>query len=632
LTESRIAGRGRSRVRTRIIIAIGVIVAIVVLAIVIDSAAYHNKVHAGVSIAGRAMGGLTEEAAASRVKALAENAQKRNITLTNEDKTWELKAEDLGTTVDTTGTVSAAMAASREGNILTKLGKRFKLYFSGIDIPLRAAVDDTKLDAALAKIAGQIDVPPVNAGLAFKDGEIKLVEGQAGRVVDIDRLRTEVKRLATALRAASLPIPIKTEEPVVGAEDTNQAVAQAKVMISAPVVLTSGDQKWTVTPEQIKSYMSFTIKDDNGVATLVPLLERAKMEPLLNSIAKEVAVKAVDAFFKTDGEKASVVPAVVGKKLDAAKTAAALLEAARKTGERTAAVTITTIEPGRTTAEAEALGIKEKLGSYTTQYTGTSNRQTNVRITTKYASDVILAPGEIYDFDRRIGPRTAARGYTTAPGIVGGGKLEDVFGGGICQVSTTLFNAAFFAGLEIVERKNHSLYISHYPKGRDATVSAGGPNMCFKNDMRHSILVRGTSDGITTTFVIYGTDEGRKVTYTTSDFYNVVARTTVTVRNPRLPAGQKVVTTGGQTGRQLKVVRTVKLPDGAVVHTDTFVSTYPMIPQKIEVGTASTTTVSTTSTSTTSTSTASTTAKATVTTTKSTTSTTAAHTSTSTTR
>lgn len=623
MTESRIAGRGRSRVRTRILIAIGVIVAIVVLAIVVDSAAYYNKVHAGVSIAGQAMDGLTEEAAAARVKTLAESAQKQSITLTNEDKTWELKAGDLGTTVDIAGTVSAAMAVSREGNILTELGKRFKLYFSGIDVPLCATVDDTKLEAALAKIAGQIDVPPVNAGLAFKDGEIRLVEGRTGRVIDIDRLRTEVKRLATALRAASLPIPIKTEEPAIGAEDTHQAVAQAKIMISAPVELTSGDRKWTITPEQIESYMSFTVKDDNGVATLVPLLEPAKMEPLLSSIAEEVAVKAVDASFKTDGEKASVVPAVVGKKLDAAKTAAALSEAARKTSGRTAAVTITTIEPGRTTAEAEAMGIKEKLGSYTTQYTGTSNRQTNVRITTKYASNVILAPGEIYDFDHQIGPRTAARGYTTAPGIVGGGKLKDVFGGGICQVSTTLFNAAFFAGLEIVERKNHSLYISHYPKGRDATVSAGGPNMRFKNDTRHSILVRGTSDGITTTFAIYGTDEGRKVTYTTSDFYNVVSRTTVTVRNSRLPAGQKIVTAGGQTGRQLKVVRTVKLPDGTVVHTDTFVSTYPMIPQKIEVGTASTTT---------STSTTSTTAKATVTTAKSTTSTTAAHTSTSTTR
>ena len=133
-----------------------------------------------------------------------------------------------------------------------------------------------------------------------------------------------------------------------------------------------------------------------------------------------------------------------------------------------------TTEPELTTEEAEARGIKDLLASYTTApYAGSANRQVNVRITTEYASNVMLAPGDVYNFDKQIGPRTAARGYKTAPGIVGPGKLEDVFGGGICQVSTTLFNAVFFAGLEVVERHNHSIYIDHYPKGRDATVTGG---------------------------------------------------------------------------------------------------------------------------------------------------------------
>ena len=181
-----------------------------------------------------------------------------------------------------------------------------------------------------------------------------------------------------------------------------------------------------------------------------------------------------------------------------------------------------TTEPDLTTEEAEAMGIKDKLAElHHPAYGGTANRQLNVRITTEYASDVMLAPGEEYNFDKQIGPRTAERGYKTAPGIVGPGKLEDVFGGGICQVSTTLFNAVFYAGLKVTERKNHSIYIDHYPKGRDATVSGGGPNLRFENDTEHYIWIRGTSDGVTTTFNIYGTSDGRKVAYTTSDFYNV---------------------------------------------------------------------------------------------------------------
>ena len=124
---------------------------------------------------------------------------------------------------------------------------------------------------------------------------------------------------------------------------------------------------------------------------------------------------------------------------------------------------MTTAEPKFTT-RGEAYGIKDLLSSYTTpSYVGSANRQVNVRITTQYASNKFLAPGQEYDFDKTIGPRTVARGYKTAPGIVGNGELDDVLGGGICQVSTTLFNAVFEAGLKVAERHNHSLYISHYP-------------------------------------------------------------------------------------------------------------------------------------------------------------------------
>jgi vancomycin resistance protein YoaR len=235
------------------------------------------------------------------------------------------------------------------------------------------------------------------------------------------------------------------------------------------------------------------------------------------------------------------------------------------------------------------MGIEAKLAGYTTEYGGTSNRQNNVRITTKYATDVRLAPGEVYDFEEVVGPRTEARGYKLAPGIVGPGKLEDVFGGGICQVSTTLFNAAFFAGLEIVERWNHSIYIDHYPQGRDATVTVDEKNLRFKNDTDHYIWIRGTSDGVTTTINIYGTDDGREVAYTTSDFYNVVARTETSVTNTLLGPGTTVVQISGQSGKQCTVTRTITWPDGRS-EKEKFVSTYPMFPKIVEVGTGTTTT------------------------------------------
>jgi vancomycin resistance protein YoaR len=304
-----------------------------------------------------------------------------------------------------------------------------------------------------------------------------------------------------------------------------------------------------------------------------------------------VAKAPVDASFRSDGNTASVVPGVLGEALDPEGTAKALTAAALKTSVRTAEVAVTTVEPKLTTEAAQAMGIQDKLAGYTTTpYYGTANRQVNVRITTQYASNVFLAPGQEYDFDKQIGPRTAERGYKLAKGIVGQGELADVLGGGICQVSTTLFNAVFDAGLKVTERHNHSLYIDHYPPGRDATVAGGGgKNFKFVNDTAHYIWIRGTSDGVKTTFNIYGTKDGRTVKATFSGFSYGAARTDVTVTNPSLGPGTTFVTISGQSARYCSVKRVVTYADGTT-HTDTFNSSYEMIPRTIQVGAGTTTT------------------------------------------
>ncbi len=590
MIESRAARHSRNRTPFYILIGLGAIVLIVVLAILIDSLLYYNKIHAGVTVAGQQVSGLTREEAAARLNEMVDEVQQDSITLTYEGKSWDVFADDLGVAMDVEGAVAKAMDVSREGNIFADLGKRLKLYFTDVDVPLVGKMDDQQANATLAKIAAEIDVAPVDASLSMENGQIKAIDDQPGRAMDIDSLREELRGIATTLHSTELAIPVKVVEATVRADDTAEALAQAETMIGTPITVVSGDKKWTISPQQIASYMGFTSEDKNGVSTLVPVLDAAKMEAFFATLADDVATKPVNATFQSDGKKAWVVPGVPGKTIDPAGTAKAVTDASLKATGRTVEVVVKSTDPERTTEEAEAMGIKDLLATYSDSYGGTANRQHNVRITTEYASNVFLAPGEVYNFDKQIGPRTAARGYKTAPGIVGPGKLEDVFGGGICEVSTALFNAVFFAGLEVIERKNHSIFIDHYPKGRDATVSAGGPNLRFRNDTSHYIWIRGVSDGVTTTFNIYGTSEGRKVTYTTSDFYNFVSRTTVTIPTPSLPAGQQVVKISGQSGKQCKVVRTVTSPDGKVIHKDNFISTYPMVPQQIEVGTGSTTT------------------------------------------
>ena len=583
------------------LIAVGAVVAIVVLAILVDSAVYYNKVHAGVSVNGIALGGQTKTEAIATLSGAISKAQNSPVTITSGDKTWTLNPSDVGATMDVDAAAKAAMAASRKSNFLVDIGTRWKLYFSKKDLPLTGSVDTAKLDAFVAGIAGELNVEPVNAALAIQDGQIKVIDSVEGKVVDQAGLSETLKPLLVTLRSASVQVPIAIKEPAVKAENNAQAQRQAETMISGPVKVVNGSDSWTITPEEIASYMGFTSKNENGVSTLVPEMDVTKLQPLLAQITPAVATVPVDATFQSDGAKAWVVPGTDGEQLDPDATAQAITAATLTESDRTVQVVTMKKEPALTTQKATDMGIADLLGTYTTTYNCPIPRQTNVKLCTKYATDVMLAPGQEYNFDQQIGPRTTARGWQLAPGIVGPNQLEDVLGGGICQVSTTMFNAVGEAGLEVTERHNHSLFISHYPKGRDATVTGGGKNLRFKNDTDHYIWVRGSSTGVKTTIAIYGTDDGRKgnVKWTVGSFYNVQAMTQVTVTSPLLAFGHTSLVQAGQTGKALKTTRVVTRA-GVVIHNDVWISIWPMFPQTTAVA-SSTTSSSTTSSSTTTT-------------------------------
>ena len=165
MIETRVARNSRKHTPFYILIGLGAIVAIVVLAILVDSLLYYNKIHAGVTVAGQQVSGLTREEAAARLNEMVDEVQQDSITLTYEGKSWDVFADDLGVAMDVEGAVAKAMDVSREGNIFADLGKRLKLYFTDVDVPLVGKMDDQQANATLAKIAAEIDVAPVDASL-----------------------------------------------------------------------------------------------------------------------------------------------------------------------------------------------------------------------------------------------------------------------------------------------------------------------------------------------------------------------------------------------------------------------------------------------------------------------------------
>lgn len=568
-------------------------VALFGLLFLVDGLVFRGRIHHGVTISGVSFGRVSEADALRVLRGAVEQTQAEPVILVREENRWPVLPDEFGVSVDVAETVAEALAVTRDGNIFQDLAKRVSLYFKKQDIALEGDVDRAKMGKIIAMVAEKLDEPPVNAGLKFSGHDIVVVEDKDGFVVDQDALRDSLTATLLSLHSTEVQIPMVTAVPGIRAADTTGAVEEARTMISAPVKLTHEDASWTMSAEQIKYSLDFTVTATGGTEHLTSYISADKASDFLNAVNQEVKVDAQKATWEADGQTAWVVPATVGKALDYEKTAESLTQAARAAANRTAKASLREVQPERTSEQAHEMGIVSVIGKYSTEFSGSENRVSNIKRAAQFIHNWLLAPGDVFSFNSVVGQRTEDRGFRSAPVINSKGQLEDDLGGGICQVATTLFNAAFFAGLEIVERQNHSLYIDHYPMGRDAAVSWGWPDLKFRNDTDHWVLIRSYADGGSVTFAIYGTPDGREVTYSTSDWYDLVAQKEEKVETDELPAGETRVKDYGQTGRSCTVTRTVKI-GGSVVWKDTFRSEYPMYPKTIEVGTKAPETTTTT--------------------------------------
>src|SRR5205814_5289140 len=200
----------------------------------------------------------------------------------------------------------------------------------------------------------------------------------------------------------------------------------------------------------------------------------------------------------------------VGRTINVHATARAILRAALSPTHRSARLVVEKSRPKLTTAEAKTFGIKEVVSSYTTIYGGIANRIHNVQLVAHLIDNHFIRPGEEFSFNKTTGVRDASKGFLEAPVIING-ELGTGLGGGVCQVSTTVFNAAYDAGLNITARTNHALYISHYPQGRDATVDYPNIDLKFVNDTGRWLLLRTFVTDSSLTVNLYGTPVGRRV-------------------------------------------------------------------------------------------------------------------------
>jgi vancomycin resistance protein YoaR len=278
-----------------------------------------------------------------------------------------------------------------------------------------------------------------------------------------------------------------------------------------------------------------------------------------------------------------VVPSAPGLSLDVPRSAAAVLAAAARPTNRVATLVLQTEQPKRTTAQAQAMGIAGTVGSYETIYGGEPNRIHNVQLVAHLVDNKLIAPGTTFSFNGTTGERSADKGFLEAPVIVNG-ELQTGLGGGVCQVSTTVFNAAYEAGLRITARTNHSLYISHYPLGRDATVNYPNIDLKFVNDTGHWLLLRTFVGPTSLRVALYGTPQHRRVETIGAPLRVVAPPPVQKTVDATLKPGEVAVDDYGVPAQSTQVERKVYAPGGALLSDETWYSSYRAEPKIIRVG------------------------------------------------
>jgi vancomycin resistance protein YoaR len=434
------------------------------------------------------------------------------------------------------------------------------------------------VDPVLAVRPGAVDVvavlsstlpKPRRAQVVNDRGRYRIVPARDGETVDAKALAAALERAALS-GAATVTAALTHVEPALTDAAAEAAIAEAKRLAGAPIALSfKGEDVGTLEPARLAKLVRFRADGDRFRVGLHPQRLAKAVEPMLDPWR----ARAANARFVVDGARVRIVPSRPGLAVDARWVADSVAGAAEAAIPR-ASLRLKQVPPDLTTREAEGLGIRERISTFTTDMgTSSSNRIHNVHLMAEYIDGTIVRPGETFSFNDRVGPRTVERGFREGQMIIGSLLLPSI-GGGVCQTATTLFNNAYELGLPIVRRYNHSFHISHYPMGRDATVSWGGPDLVFRNDLESAILIKTSYTDETLTFSFYGTDPKRRVEITTGPRTNWRPPRTTYALDPYAPRGSvRTVAGSNQAGFDVTVTRRV-YERGRLLRRDTVTSSY----------------------------------------------------------
>lgn len=547
-----------------------------------------DELPAGASVGGVDVAGLKPQEALQRLEATWRPFLDSPVVFRLDGRAWRPSGADIGLRADFRTPLRELVSSRVAGGMLERL--------AAVPTGTNPVTPVVTYDRAVARsylqaLAAGYDQPSANAALQLRnDGRVSLTPGQAGRVVDVERALVELESgLARRAVGHVVDLGYRQDEPAVTTADAEAALATVRRMIGQPILLEHGSGGWTLEPAQLTAAVDIRT-NETGIH---PSIEVTRFNDLFLEIEDTLSAEPRHGMFEFDEEQDRVLafqPGHPGQRLDRPALEQHILDAVQRPGERRVQVPVILLNKEFDTFSND-LGIKDLLGVGSSIYKGSPDyRDHNIAVGAAKLDGMIVRPGETFSFNDRIGAFTKAEGWVEGSVIVED-RTEQGIGGGICQVSTTLFRAVLAAGLPIEERWPHLYRVRYYemggaPIGFDSTIFSPGIDLKFRNDFENPIMLRVLIDRrlAILDFEIWGTADGRKVT----------------LNKPRLwdwedpPPDEGIVNSEeepdfedqlefAKEGVKASITRTIVLADGET-RTGTFLSTYEAWPNRYVVG------------------------------------------------
>ncbi len=557
------------------------------------SIAFQNKNYINQYVGTINLGGRDKNDTKNVLKEAAEKYQNSQIVLknTNLNKVYNIDPTEIGLTFDVDRSADEIWSFGRGGSALGNMLDQIKSIFVRRNFDLFISLNEKGLNQKIKTIAEELDKPEKDYSLVYTGNGFEITtERVAGERINQAKIVLDLKKSFSSLSTAENIFTIDVYEPKVTLESANKTLSEANGIISPGELIIKGEgQEFKADKDTIAGF----IKSSHNGSDLELDFNEDRIKKFLDVVAKAVNVDAGNAKLRMENGKVVVFnQSKVGKALKIDQTINEIKSAllARITGVyNQVTLVVESKSPQITETEVSSLGINELIGTASTSFKGSPpNRVHNITIGANGLNGVLLKPGEEFSTLSHLGVIDASGGYLEEL-VIKENRTIPEFGGGLCQVSSTIFRTAIYAGMKITERSAHKYRVGYFepPIGMDATIYDPAPDFKFVNNYKSHVLIQSRIEGTKLTFDIYGTKDGRKI-----DVSNPIAFDYVNPGEPiitetdTLPAGERKKIESAHQGATARFDYKVTSASGDVLQQKTFVSKYVPWPEKWLVGKA----------------------------------------------